>query len=154
MYLPQPYKLTEVELIYRTDSRFSERYKISNTKDAYDILRHSWDENKIELLEQAKILLLNRAMQVLGIYNLSSGGTSGTVVDAKQIFVVALKTNASAIILAHNHPSGNLTPSSADIKLTDKLCNGGKFLDIDMLDHIIVTKNSYFSFADNGILKL
>ncbi|HLV24338.1 MAG TPA: JAB domain-containing protein [Moheibacter sp.] len=152
MSISELYKVTEVELIYRTDSSFNERHKISNTEDAHNILRQNWDENKIELLEQAKILLLNRAMQVLGIYNLSSGGTSGTVVDAKQIFAVALKANASAIILAHNHPSGNLTPSDADKKITEKICKGGKFLDIEVLDHIIITKNQYYSFADSNNL--
>lgn len=154
MPVSELYKVTEVELIYRTDNCFGERHKISNTKDAYNLLRNNWNQNKIELLEQAKILLLNRAMQVLGIYNLSSGGTSGTVVDAKQIFAVALKANASAIILSHNHPSGNLNPSTADMKLTEKLCNAGKFLDIDVLDHIIITKDGYYSFADEGRLNL
>lgn len=150
MSVSELYKLTEVELIYRTDSKFKERQKISNTKDAHYLLRNNWDENKIELLEQAKILLLNRAMQVLGIYNVSSGGTSGTVVDAKQIFAVALKANASSIILAHNHPSGNLNPSNADVNLTNKLYKAGKLLDIDMLDHLIITKDDYYSFADAG----
>jgi DNA repair protein RadC len=96
--------------------------------------------------------MLNRSARVLGIYEASSGGTVGTVVDAKLIFIAALKANASSIILAHNHPSGTLKPSNPDIAITKKLYAAGQVLDINVMDHIILTKENYYSFADNAML--
>jgi len=97
-------------------------------------------------------LLLNRGNRVLGIMNVSSGGVSGTIADPKIIFTAALKSNASALVLSHNHPSGTLKPSQPDISLTKKLVDGGKLLDITVLDHLIVTNEGYYSFADEGLL--
>jgi DNA repair protein RadC len=99
------------------------------------------------------VLLLNRNNQVLGVYSLSKGGVSGTFVDAKLVFSVALKCNASSIIIAHNHPSENLTPSEADKSLTKKLKRAGKYLDINLIDHVILSKDDYYSFIDNGLIK-
>lgn len=152
MSISELYKLTEVELTYKTSHSYNERHKVTSSNDAFKLLHNNWDENKIELLEQARILLLNRANQALGIYHVSTGGTSGTVIDPKQVFTAALKANASGIILAHNHPSGNLKPSDADIRLTKKVYQAGNFLEIELLDHLIITKDSFYSFADNGIL--
>ncbi|MGB4400016.1 MAG: JAB domain-containing protein, partial [Daejeonella sp.] len=118
----------------------------------YNILLQNWDMNKIDLLEQFKILLLNRANKVLGIYEVSSGGMTGTVADPKLIFSTALKGCANSIILSHNHPSGNLKPSQADINLTQKLRTAGSFLDIDVLDHIILTSEGYISFVEEGLM--
>lgn len=146
------YQLTEIELTYRSNRSYNERHKVTSAKVAFDLFLNNWNENKIELLEQAKILVLNRSNQVLGISHLSTGGTSGTVVDPKQVFALALKANASAIILAHNHPSGNLYPSDADDKITSKLYKAGKLLDIEVLDHLIITKDGYYSFAESGRL--
>jgi DNA repair protein RadC len=112
----------------------------------------NWDLDKIEFVEQFKVMLLNRAHKVLGIYELSCGSVAGTVADPKLVFVAALKSNASSVIVAHNHPSGCLTPSQADINLTKKLKDGGKLLDIAVLDHVIVTSEGHYSFADEGIL--
>jgi len=108
-------------------------------------------------IEEFKILLLNRANRVIGCYEVSSGGTCGTVADPKVIFAVALKCCATSIILAHNHPSGNLKPSQADILLSQKLKAGGRLLEIEVLDHIILSPeiNSdkpYYSFADEGLM--
>ena len=111
-----------------------------------------WDESKIDFIEQFKVIFLNRANKVLGIFEVSSGGVSGTFVDAKLVFVAALKVNASGIIISHNHPSGNLKPSSADEQLTAKLKQGGTYLDIKLLDHLIITSEGFFSFADEGLL--
>lgn len=97
-------------------------------------------------------MVLNRNNEVLGICPLSRGGVSGTIVDAKLVFSIALKCNASSIIVAHNHPSGNLKPSDADIKLTKKLKQAAAYLDIQFLDHVIVTKNGYTSFSDKGLM--
>jgi DNA repair protein RadC len=106
----------------------------------------------LEHREYSYVILLNRAAYVLGVYQLSSGGTTGTVVDPKLVFQSALKANASAIILAHNHPSGNLNPSEEDKKLTKKIQSAGSFLDINLYDHLILTNDGYKSFADEGLM--
>jgi DNA repair protein RadC len=146
------YRVAEIQLIYKTNVKPSLRPKISTSKDAYNILLENWDDSKIEFVEQFKLMLLNRANKVLGILEVSTGGVSGTVADPKVIFVAALKGNASGIIVAHNHPSGNLAASQADIDLTRKLKEAGKFLEIQVLDHVIVTTEKYFSFADEGLM--
>src|SRR5262245_61810639 len=105
----QEWKVAEITLSYRSRIKPSLRPKITGSKDAYNVLKESWDQDRIELIEQFKILLTNRANKVLGIMELSTGGVTGTVVDPKLIFAAALKTCACGIIVAHNHPSGNLT---------------------------------------------
>ena len=116
------------------------------------MLKLTWDESKIEFVEQFKVVLMNRAQRVLGIYELSTGGVTGTVADPKLVFTAALKANACNIILSHNHPSGNLKPSRADEELTKKIATAGMYLDIKVIDHIIVTSEGYYSFADEGLL--
>jgi DNA repair protein RadC len=145
------YNVSEVEISYKNKVKPSERPQIESSRDAETIFRNCWDANKIGYVEHVNLLLLNRANKVLGIVNLASGGTSACVVDPKLVFQAALKANAAAIILAHNHPSGELTPSTADINLTQKIKEGGKFLDLPLLDHVILAPNyGYYSFADNG----
>ena len=145
------YNVSEVEISYKSKIKASERPQIESSRDAETIFRNCWDANKIGYVEHVNLLLLNRANKVLGIVNLASGGTAGCVVDLKLIFQAALKANAAAIILAHNHPSGTLRPSTADIDLTRRVINVGKSLDLPLLDHIILTPdNGYFSFADDG----
>ncbi|MBL0742103.1 JAB domain-containing protein [Chryseolinea lacunae] len=146
------FEVAEIELSYKSSIKPSSRAKISSSKDAGALLMQSWDLSKIELVEQFKILFVNRANRVLGIYELSTGGMSATVVDPKLIFVAALKVGASGIILSHNHPSGNLTPSQADISFTKRISEGAKLLEIQLMDHIILTSESYYSFADEGLL--
>lgn len=143
------FKVAEIELVYRSDVASSERPQVTSSKDAYDLFLQNWNQDKIDYLEEAKMLLLNRSSRVLGIYNLSSGGTAGTVVDAKQVYVAALKLNAQSIIISHNHPSGNLTPSEQDIYLTKNLRKAGEVLGISLLDHLIVSKQGYYSFAED-----
>jgi len=145
-------QVAEVELIYRSKVRPSERPKITHSRDAYAIFKDTWDENKIELQEQFKILLLNKGNRVLGIYEVSTGGISGTIADPKLIFSAALKASACSLILAHNHPSGNLKPSNADIQLTAKIKDGGRLLDITLLDHIILSSENFISMADAGFI--
>lgn len=146
------YKVAEVELTYKTKVKASQRPQINCSGDAYGLFKQVWEEGKIELVEQFKVLLLNRANKVLGLVNVSSGGVSGTVADPKIIFVAALKANACALIICHNHPSGNLKPSWADEELTIKIKNAGSFLDIKLLDHLIICAEEYYSFADEGLL--
>lgn len=145
-------QVAEIELVYKTKVKASERPKITCSKDAYKLLLETWDENKIEFVEQFKILLLNRGNKVLGIYETSTGGICGTVADIRLIFAAALKSNAVNIMLCHNHPSSNLKPSRADDELTAKIREAGKFLDIQVLDHLIIYKEGYYSYADEGVL--
>lgn len=133
----------------RKDLLGEEKPKISGSKDIYDLL-------KAELLdiphEAFWIVLLNRANRVIKKHQISQGGVAGTVADPKIIFKIALEELASGVILAHNHPSGNLTASQSDIDLTRKLKESGKLLEIQILDHIIVAGKKYMSFADEGLL--
>ena len=146
------FEVAEIQLSYRTNVKPSLRPKINSSVDTHNILLKSWDDSKIEFVEQFKVLLLNRANKVLGIIDVSTGGVTGTIADPKVIFVAAIKTNACAIIMAHNHPSGNLRPSQADIDLTRRMKEGGKLLEIQLLDHVIVTTEGYYSFADEGLV--
>ena len=142
--------ISEIKVSYTTS--VNDKIKISGSKDSYELFLSCWSKHTIELQEEFKVLLLNRNNQVLGIYPLSKGGVSGTVVDAKLVFSVALKCNASNIIIAHNHPSGSKKPSNADIEITRKLKSASKFLDIKLLDHIILSKDGYYSFSDNSLM--
>ncbi len=104
------------------------------------------------MVEQFKIMFLNKANKVLGIFDVSTGGISGPIADPRVIFAAALKANCCAIIISHNHPSGNLKPSRQDEELTQKIKSGGQLLEIQLLDQIIVTAEGYYSFADEGLL--
>lgn len=143
-------KIAEIKVSYNT--RKIPKEKIKSSQDAYEILIKSWNKGTLELYEEFKIILLNNANEVLGIYPLSKGGITGTVVDIRLILSVALKCNAVGIILAHNHPSGTLNPSDSDKTITRKIKNASEFMDIKLLDHLIITKNGYFSFSDDGII--
>ena len=122
---------------------------ITSSLNAFDLLKPVLlDLNH----EEFWILMLNRANKVIDRTCISKGGISGTTADAKIIFEFALRAHASSIILSHNHPSGNCKPSRADIELTKKLVEGGKLIDVVVLDHLILTNDSYYSFADEGIL--
>ena len=123
---------------------------IQSSRDAYDLMLPGWDD--IDYTESFFIILLNRANRLLGACKISTGGLSGTVTDPKKIFQTALKANAASVILAHNHPSGNTKPSKSDIEITKKCVEAGNFLDLKVLDHVIVTRDGYFSFADEGML--
>jgi DNA repair protein RadC len=146
------FSVTEIELVYRNKVRPADRLRVNSADLAYDFFLNAWDMNKIELCEQFMILLLDGSNFVLGLANISTGGISACVVDPKLVFATALKAKASGIIMAHNHPSGSLKPSSADISLTDKFREGGKLLDISILDHLIVTPQSFYSFAHEGLI--
>lgn len=125
--------------------------KVSSSLDACSILRDIWDSD-ISHREAFYILCLNRANKVIGYALISLGGISGTVADPKVIFSTALLANASSIILAHNHPSGNTEPSAADQALTKKMIQAGSVLDIQVLDHLIITPDTYLSFADENLM--
>lgn len=143
-------EIAEIKVSY--SNNLKDTVQISDSNSAYKVLLESWNKDTLELQEEFKVILLNRNNKALGIYNLSKGGTSSTTVDIKLIFAVALKSNAHSIILGHNHPSGNLKPSDADKNITAKIKKAGQYLDISLLDHLIITKTNYYSFSDKGIL--
>lgn len=127
------------------------RAKICGSKDSETYIRQFYFED-LEVYESFFILLLNRNNGTIGYAKISQGGISGTVVDVKIIAKYAVESLATAVILAHNHPSGNLSPSDADIQITTRIQSALKTLDIQCLDHIILTAESYFSFTDNGLI--
>ncbi len=145
------YSFAEIKVSYVVPIKASKRTKITRSVDAEAVFRAIWSDN-IELKEEFYIILLNRGNYVLGWHMLSQGGLAGTIVDLRLVFSIALKGLASGIVIAHNHPSGNPSPSSEDIKLTNRLKEAGKILEIPILDHIIITSEEYHSFADNGML--
>lgn len=123
--------------------------KVTQSRDAFDYLYpHLADLDH----EQFFILLLNRSNHILKHIQISKGGVAGTLVDAKLVFKPAIEELASAVILCHNHPSGNLQPSQSDKDLTKKIKEAGKVLDISVLDHLIFTNDGYLSFADEGLM--
>ncbi|MDM1408247.1 JAB domain-containing protein [Myroides sp. DF42-4-2] len=143
---------SEIELIYKSKVKASERPRIDSSYSAFEVALKAWDENKIELLEQFKVLMLSNNNRVLGVLEISSGGITGTIVDIRLLFAALLKTKATACILVHNHPSGKLQPSEADKQITIKIKQASQILDIALLDHLIITSESYYSFADEGVL--
>lgn len=126
--------------------------KVTNSKDIADLLREVWDTDSLEIYETAMCIFLNRQNNTIGWFKISQGGLSGTIMDVRLILATALNCLASGIILAHNHPSGNLNPSEADISMTEKIKKSAEIMDITVLDHIILTEESYYSFADNGVI--
>jgi DNA repair protein RadC len=142
--------ISEISVSYTSGN--DDKVSVKSSEDSFNLFYATWNKHILELQEEFKVLLLNRNSEVLGIYPMSKGGVSGTFVDSKLVFSVALKCNASSIIIAHNHPSGNLKPSEQDKNLTKKLKEAAKFLDIQLLDHIIITKDSYYSFVDEGLM--
>lgn len=144
--------VSEIELSYKSKVKPSERPKIICSKDAYNILINTWDKDKLEFVEQFKVILLNRSNSVLGIVEISTGGPTGTVADPKTIIASAVLSNACSLMLSHNHPSGSVKPSRADDELTHKIKEAAKYHDLRVLDHLIVSSEEYFSFADEGLM--
>ena len=142
-------KVAEIELSYKSKVKSSDQPQITDSNSAYKILLENWSE-QIEVQEEFNILLLNHANRVMGFVNISKGGRSSTIIDAKIVFAAALKGNCTSILLSHNHPSGTLCPSLKDIEVTKKLEEGAKLLDLSILDHLIITPYGYYSFKDEG----
>jgi len=133
----------------RNESEVILKDKISKSTDAFEIFHSLMGDLPYE---EFWLLLLNRANRVVKKVKISEGGISGTVVDPKKIFQICLEQHATSIILGHNHPSGTVTPSEADNKITKKIKDCGLLLDVAVLDHIIVGDDRYYSFADEGVL--
>lgn len=126
--------------------------KINSSSKSVEILRKIFDENTIDFQENFFVLFLDRGNKIVNFCHLSKGGVSGTVVDVRHLLSNAINTNASSVILSHNHPSGQLHPSENDKSITRKIREALRFFDVSLLDHIIITNDSYFSFADEGVL--
>ena len=141
-----------ISVTYSKKVAKKDRIVCRSSYDTAEVLRNIFNQDTFGWKEEMILLCLNRANEVCGYYKVSSGGVSGTVCDPKIVFTTALNCTASGIILAHNHPSGNIQPSVQDVELTKKIVAGGKLLDIQVLDHVIITEESYYSFADEGQL--
>lgn len=142
-------QVAEIAITYTPKLSASERPRVCTSKEAESIFRSVWQQ-PINHRESFYALFLDRGNKALGYFLVSIGGISGTVIDPRLIFQVALKANASAIIVAHNHPSGNREPSETDIIITGKLMEAGGLLDIQLLDHLILVPEGYYSMADEG----
>jgi len=142
------YKAAEVKLTYETRVKASERYRIKNADDAAELFFKVWDRSTIEHVEEVKMILMNRANQVLGVVHLSKGGLSGSIIDTRVILQYAIKANAATVILAHNHPNGNLGASDADRRITRNVKEALKLVDIELLDHLILTYEETYATID------
>ena len=143
-------EVAEIKVSYSNSN--PNKVQVTNSQIMYEVIMNHWNLEIIEYQEEVKIILLNRANIVLGIYELSKGGISGTVVDIRIILGVALKCNASSIIIVHNHPSGKLEASEPDKAITKRLKQACNLLELVLLDHLIISRYGYFSFADDGSL--
>lgn len=142
--------IAALELCYRRSAPSQkELIKINSSQDSFKLLQRYFTGLK---QEQFWIILLNRASKLIGIHQISTGSTSETLVDPKLIFPLALEHHASAMVIAHNHPSDILKPSEMDIELTKRLCASAQMLDIFITDHLIFGENKYFSFSDHGMM--
>lgn len=133
----------------RKPENYDKNNAIKSSKDVYNAVVSLFQDKEHE---EFYAVLLSRSNQIKAIELISKGGVSGTVADGKIIFKKALEQTASAIILCHNHPSGNLKPSQSDLDLTKKLSDFGRLIDLKVLDHLIITNGDYFSFADEGLI--
>ncbi len=145
-------QVAKVKLVYISQVKASERILIRCSEDSHNIFRTLWDEGRIGLVEEFKVLFLNQANKVIGLFEVSTGGVTGTVADPRIILAAALEVLACSLILAHNHPSGNLKPSRSDEDLTRKIGLAAGLHDIKVLDHLILNDEGFFSFADQGLM--
>jgi DNA repair protein RadC len=142
--------VAEIEVSYSQRIPAKDRIKVCGASDAFEATKLFWPST--DHVEYFYVLYLNRNNQILGCHQISKGGFTGTVIDVRVIYQIALKACATSIICLHNHPSGNLTPSDADQQITQKIKEAGRLLDIQLLDHLVITSEKYYSFADEGML--
>jgi len=145
------YQVSEITVSYKPRFKISDRPIIRDSRTIVKILREFWGDD-INLYESVNIILLNNANHVLGFSRITTGTIDSSIVDIYKILQIALTAHANGIILAHNHPSGNLSPSNADLKMTKALDEAAKLMKIRFLDHIILTENSYTSFKDECLM--
>jgi len=145
-------KIKLPELKIKVKATKGDEFYIKNSNDVVQVLRSIFNADTLQWTEEFIVVCLNRAHKVIGYYKVGSGGFSGVVCDVKVIMTMALQSAASSLIVAHNHPSGNLKPSEADRKMTDKINGACKLLDMTLIDHIILTADGSYSFAEEGQL--
>lgn len=145
--------VNEISLKYHPKPIKNVGTQISDPYEAVKFLMQIWEEDTIELKESFYVVALNNAKKVVGYYHLSFGGMTATIVDPAEVMRIALLTNANSILLAHNHPSGNMKPSKADRKLTERIAAAGKIMGIEVDDHIIISAGDYVSMRMEGTTK-
>jgi DNA repair protein RadC len=143
-------KLREVSAVYKTKDDIS-NVKIGGSQDVNDYIRSVYPV-EINIREAMVVLYLNNSNRTIGYSVASIGGITGTVVDVRLVLRDALLTGSTSLVLIHGHPSGSLKPSQADISITNKVKKAAEFMDMKLLDHLIITEGSFFSFADDGLL--
>jgi DNA repair protein RadC len=146
------YKSTFPEITLKLKKGETLNCQIKTSKDAADLFRQIWDVDTLQIYESVIVIFLNRCNNTIGWYKVSQGGLSGSVIDVRLILATALGCLASGIIMCHNHPSGNLNPSEQDTKITMKIKQAATIMDMQLLDHIILTEENYYSFQDDGII--
>lgn len=146
--MKQSFILNQYTLAYKSKKKIMKKQEIKCSEDAYNIAKMLFDKHTKDIVEEFLIMLIDVKMMLIGWARISMGGISATVVDQRIVFSLALQTNSARIILVHNHPSGIAEPSERDKIVTKKLVACGKFLDIVIADHIIISDNDYYSFAD------
>lgn len=139
---------TEIFIYYKNKN--PNTTQLLDSRQVYDFIFKQYDKSTIEIQENVKMMLLNNSNCVLGVYDVSKGGMNSSIIDLKLLLAVIIKSAASSVILIHNHPSGNLKPSEEDRKITQKIVNACKLMDVRFTDHLIISKSGYYSFADNG----
>ncbi len=143
-------RMSEIKISYRSKIDLGKQPKLLSPEDAEKVFRRIWDGSKLELREDVVILALSTSKRLIGWIRVFSGGLDRAVVDAKLIFQVGLNANAAGLIVAHNHPSGELEPSRQDLALTKKLIQGGRVLDIEVEDHCILAKKGFHSIREHN----
>ena len=144
-------KSPQIKIVFSRKQKAKERVKITDSDGVVKEIRKLWSD-QMEVREEFIVVHLDRGNRILGYHQLGSGGIVGVVADVRLLLATAIKSLATAIILVHNHPSGNLVPSTADIRLTKNVQEVARVHKIDVLDHIIITREDYFSFTDNDLL--
>jgi DNA repair protein RadC len=142
--------MAEVKLVYQYKRQMSSQPVISSPDEAYDYIMSIWDQETMDLQEEFAIILLNNGLKVLGWYKVSRGGKQATIVDIPHVVCAAVLSNAHAVILAHNHPSGGLKASTADIRLTNRINEALTNVGIRLHDHLIITREHYYSFNQHN----
>ena len=150
-WLSDPH-MSEVKLVYQSKGSIANKPILSSPEDVFQYLLKIWDIDRIEMQEEFCILLFNNAMRCIGWHRLSTGGKSSTVVEISHLLAVAALGNANSVIVAHNHPSGIMKASSADIQLTKRIYKAFKNVGISLNDHLIITRDDYYSFNQQGLL--
>ena len=149
---PESPHFAEVSLRYSPSADISSKPKLKYPEDVFRYLLNLWDLDSFEISETFYVLLLNNKKRLLGWSKISLGSKTATIVDVSQVVTLALLGNASTVVIAHNHPSGETHPSSADIRLTGRICQALELHDLKLDDHLIITREEFYSFAQNGLI--